>query len=138
MTQTRTASCACGQLSLEVEGDPAFVASCNCLQCQKRTGSVFGVSSYFPQDQVQPARGERKTHRRSSDAGRMLEASFCPECGSTVFWRAEGFPDLVGVAVGCFADPEFPAPTVAVWATHKHAWVSFPPKVLLMETQRRR
>lgn len=136
MTQHRTASCACGQLSIEARGEPAFVVSCNCLQCQKRTGSVFGVSGYFPKGQVQAARGQLKTYRRPSDAGRMIEACFCPDCGSTVFWRAERFPDYVGLAVGCFADPAFPAPTMTVWAAHKHSWVSFPSGALQFETQR--
>jgi hypothetical protein len=136
MPHQRTASCACGQLSIDVEGEPAFVASCNCLQCQKRTGSVFGVSAYFPNDQVQAPRGQHKSFRRSSDAGRALETGFCPDCGSTLFWRAEAFPDLVGLAVGCFADPGFPAPSRAVWGAHKHPWVSFPADIPLLEAQR--
>jgi hypothetical protein len=136
MPKQRTASCACGQLSIDVEGEPDFVASCNCLQCQKRTGSVFGVSAYFSKEKVQSVSGEHKTFRRASDAGRMLETCFCPDCGSTLFWRAEAFPDLVGLAVGCFADPTFPAPTRAVWAAHKHHWVSFPSDIPLLDAQR--
>jgi hypothetical protein len=133
----RTASCACGQLSVEVEGEPALVASCNCTQCQKRTGSVFGVSAYFPKDQVQAPHGRHTAATRSSDAGRSLEGHFCPDCGSTVFWFAEAFPHWVGLAVGCFADPDFPAPAVAVWVENKHHWVSFPDGVRQFDTQRR-
>jgi len=137
MSVLRTASCACGQLSVEVEGEPALVLSCSCTQCQKRTGSVFGVSAYFAKDQVQPPTGQHKAATRSSDAGRSLEGHFCPECGSTVFWFAEAFPDRVGLAVGCFADPGFPAPVLAAWGKHKHHWVSFPEGVRQFATQRR-
>ena len=30
-------------------------------------------------------------------------------CGSTVYWEGTGFPGLVAVAIGTFADPDFPA-----------------------------
>ena len=30
------------------------------------------------------------------------------------------------VAVGAFADPDFPAPQVAVWTENKHHWVPLP------------
>lgn len=125
MTQ-HTACCACGQLQIDVEGEPAFVAVCNCTQCQRRTGSAFGVSSYFSDNQVSAAQGEHTAFARSSDAGRQGVFHFCPTCGSTVFWVLDAFPGHTGVAVGCFADPDFPAPTVVVWAAHKHRWVDFP------------
>ncbi|MDB5537376.1 MAG: hypothetical protein JWQ65_2251, partial [Devosia sp.] len=34
---SRTASCSCGQLSIEVEGEPGGVGVCHCLACQRRT-----------------------------------------------------------------------------------------------------
>jgi hypothetical protein len=52
---------------------------------------------------------------------------FCPTCGSTVFWENAGFPGLVSVAIGNFADPSFPAPTLAVWEESRHQWVTLPP-----------
>jgi hypothetical protein len=47
-------------------------------------------------------------------------------CGSTVYWTGEGFPDLVAVGIGTFADPEFPPPTVSIWEECRHPWVSLP------------
>jgi hypothetical protein len=29
---------------------------------------------------------------------------FCPSCGSTVYWEPARKPDMIGVAVGAFAD----------------------------------
>ena len=49
---TRRASCLCGQLTVEVEGDPVRVSICHCLGCQRRTGSVFGVQARWPREQV--------------------------------------------------------------------------------------
>ena len=43
----RTASCACGQLRVECDGDPVGVSLCHCTECQKRTGSAFGIACLF-------------------------------------------------------------------------------------------
>ena len=50
--RTRRASCSCGQLTVEVEGDPVRVSICHCLACQRRTGSVFGVQARWPREQA--------------------------------------------------------------------------------------
>jgi len=40
--------------------------------------------------------------------------------------ESEASPDLVSVAVGCFADPDFPPPVRTVWTDNKHGWLPFP------------
>lgn len=131
----RKASCSCGQLTVDVSGDPKRVLACNCLQCQKRTGSVLGVSSYFANDKIVSISGESNTYERSSDSGRKIQSNFCPECGTTVFWKAEVFPELTGVAVGCFTDSNFPEPQAIAWTSTKHDWVSYPDDLPSSRTQ---
>jgi hypothetical protein len=126
MTVQRQAACSCGQLRVRLDGDPALVSSCHCLACQRRTGAVFGSTSFFLRHQVVSIEGEHRTWRRAADSGRFLTFHFCPTCGSTVFWEAEGTPDRLSVAVGAFADPSFPAPLRTVWTESKHGWLPFP------------
>jgi len=123
--RTRVATCACGQLRAMCEGEPARVSLCNCTQCQKRTGSVYSVHAYFERERVK-TEGAAKRFQRSSDAGRRVNFAFCPECGSTVFWEMELFPDKIGVTAGTFADPDFPTPHVVVWTENKYRWVTLP------------
>ena len=120
----RIAHCCCGALRAEATGEPALLGACHCIECQRRTGSAFGVSSYFPKEQVH-TEGPSKVYVRSSDSGRKIELHFCPDCGSTVYWHAEFVPDLIGIAFGAFADPSMPWPTVSVWETTRHPWVTF-------------
>jgi hypothetical protein len=122
----REATCACGQLRIRLAGDPTLVSSCHCLACQRRTGGLFGSTSYFRRDQVVSIEGERRAFRRQGDSGRWLTFQFCPTCGSSVFWESEASPDMVSVAVGAFADPTFPPPVRTVWTTSKHDWFAFP------------
>jgi hypothetical protein len=126
MTVQRQAACHCGQLRVRLDGDPVLVSSCHCFACQRRTGAVFGSTSFFRRDQVVSIDGEHRTWRRAGDSGRFLTFHFCPTCGTNVFWYAEGTPDMISVAVGCFADPDFPAPVRTVWTENKHGWLPFP------------
>lgn len=122
----RRAACSCGQLHVEIEGEPVRVSVCHCLACQRRTGSAFGVQARWPNEGA-TVRGESREYVRISDEGESRTFSFCPECGSTVFYRVESRPDLIAVSVGAFADPSFPAPWVSVWESRRHLWVGLPP-----------
>jgi hypothetical protein len=49
---TRMARCSCGSLRAEVSADPIYVIASHCGECQRRTGSVFGVAAYYKKEQV--------------------------------------------------------------------------------------
>jgi len=124
---TREAACHCGQLHLEVEGDPFVVSICHCLACQRRTGSAFGMQSAFRRDQV-VVHGRFNDYTRISDEAdsRPHAFHFCPDCGSQVFYTEDDDSDLVVISVGSFADPSFPPPTESGYDHRKHAWVVLP------------
>ena len=124
----RTASCSCGQLRIEVDGEPLGVGICHCLACQRRTGSVFAaLASFAPPYRVE---GNATEYVRTGDHGARFRFRFCPVCGTTVFHTEEGCEDRsVSVAVGAFAYPAFPPPRASVYGSRRHAWVSLPPGV---------
>jgi hypothetical protein len=123
---SRYAACSCGRLHLTIKGEPARISMCHCLACQRRTGAVISNQAFFLREQITFA-GEVMTWSRTAESGRALTFHFCPICGSTVYWEGERFPGYVAVAIGNFADPSFPPPTIAVWEHQRHLWVSFPP-----------
>ena len=127
---TREAACHCGQLRLVVTGEPFSVSICNCLACQRRTGSAFGMQAAFRTDQVK-LEGRFSDYTRISDeADRKPHVfHFCPECGSQVFYTEPSEPDLVVVSVGSFADPAFPPPVESGYESRRHPWVSLPASV---------
>src|SRR5687767_10724619 len=123
MTTIRTATCRCGQLRATCEGDPVRISVCHCLDCQKRSGSAFAVQARWPDDQVVVA-GEYREWMQTADSGSRITCRFCPTCGSTVAYVIDTWPGVTAVAVGAFADPQFPAPKFSVWEVRKHAWVA--------------
>jgi hypothetical protein len=121
---SQTASCSCGQLRIEVKGEPRGVGVCHCLACQRRTGSVFAALASF----AAPYKvfGTATEYVRTGDQGAKFRFRFCPVCGTTVFHTEEGHEQSVGVAVGAFADPNFPAPQDSVYDCRRHSWVQLP------------
>jgi hypothetical protein len=122
---TRTASCSCGQLRIEVQDEPRGVGVCHCLACQRRTGSVFAALAGFGAPYT--VSGTASEYVRVGDQGARFVFRFCPVCGTTVFHTEEGMERFVNVAVGAFADPSFPPPEDSVYDCRRHPWVRLPP-----------
>ena len=125
---TRQASCCCGQLRLTTAGEPVRISICHCLECQRRTGSVFGTQARFRREQV-TIDGRAAEYVRKGDSGNPITFRFCPACGSTVYWTLSALPELIAITVGAFADPGFPAPRVSVYERRRHPWVAVPETV---------
>jgi hypothetical protein len=121
----RTAMCHCGQLKVFASGEPERVGICNCRACQRRTGSAVPTNAYYLKTAVR-VEGASKRYERSADSGRAVRCHFCPDCGSTVYWEGEVYPTIFGIAVGAFADPDFPPPTFSIWEEAQHAWSQTP------------
>lgn len=116
------ARCSCGAVALSLSGPSRLVAACHCIDCQRRTGAPFGVGAFYPADAVTIS-GAPKEYVRSAASGGKVRSYFCPDCGSTVYWKADNLPAMIGVAVGTIADPNYPAPIRSVFEQSKHAWV---------------
>jgi hypothetical protein len=127
---TREAACHCGQLRLEVAGDPFAVSICHCLACQRRTGSAFGMQAAFGADRVQVVGRFNDFARISDEADRKEHVfHFCPDCGSQVFYTEPTEPDLIVISVGSFADPTFPPPTESGYDSRRHHWLGLPESI---------
>ena len=103
-----------------------MVAACSCMECQRRTGAVFGVMAFFKNDLVIEKLGECKSFERASDSGLGATTYFCPDCGSTVYAKPGSMPQFTAISVGCCGEPNFPEPQSAAWNATKHGWVCYP------------
>lgn len=120
---TRTATCRCGQLSATVTGEPVRISVCHCLECQKRSGSAFAFQARWPDESVTHI-GDFREWSVTGDSGGSGIFRFCPICGSTLSFVIDGLPGLTAIAVGGFADPEFPPPEYSVYEGRKHHWLA--------------
>ena len=129
---SKTASCYCGQLRIEVQGELLGVGVCHCLACQQRTGSVFAALAGFSTPYT--VTGNATEFVRTGDHGSQFRFRFCPVCGSNVFHTEEGVEGRVSVAVGAFADPSFPPPEDSVYESRRHPWVQLPQDITRYDT----
>jgi len=122
----RTGGCACGAVRYETVGDPVRISVCHCKDCQRRSGSAFGIGCYFPRDAVMLAGGGTRKYERVSDAGRRVSLRFCENCGTTVCWEPEVLPNAIGIAGGTFDDTDWLDPKLHIWSKSAHKWFRFP------------
>jgi hypothetical protein len=128
----RIATCSCGQLKVTCEGEPHRLSICHCYECQRRTGSAFGIQARFRNEDVR-IEGQSSEWTRVGDEGGRITFHFCPTCGSTVYYTGSYAPESTAVAVGAFADRTFPGPTVEVYEERRHPWLEKPKGILRTE-----
>lgn len=123
----RTAICACGQASITVDSNPEMHGVCHCTNCKRRTGSAFGISSYFRKTSVNSRVGQTSVYAFQHTAqNHDQERHFCSTCGTTLFWYVSALPELIGISGGCFADAGLPEPTYSVTHRKKEPWLTLP------------
>lgn len=106
----------CGDVRIEVTGQPYRVGLCHCLDCRKHHGALFFAAAIFPEDAV-AIEGETRHYK---------ERHFCPRCGSSVFSR---HGDEVEVHLGILDAPDQFMPTYECWTVRREAWLpAFPLK----------
>ena len=121
----RLAQCHCGSLRAITSGEPLLVGICHCKACQRRTGALAASVAAFAKAQV-TIEGRTKVFDRDAESGRKVRFYFCPNCGTSLYWEADARPDTYILAVGAFADPNFPPPSVSIFEESKHTWMQLP------------
>jgi hypothetical protein len=122
-----TATCACGQASITVQGHPSLLGACSCTNCKRRTGSAFGISAYFEKTAVVSQRGHTAVyafHHEALDHDQVRH--FCSKCGTTLFWYVSNMPARVGIAGGCFEEGTLPEPGASYRDNKRMPWVTLP------------
>ena len=135
MNEPRQGGCQCGKVRYEVAGDPLMVGVCHCLDCQRQSGSAFGMSFIVAREAFRLLRGKLKNFTRKADSGRAATCTFCPECGTQIYQEPDFIKDMVSVKPGTLDDASFLRPTFQTWVGRKHAWVSLPADIPTFETQ---
>lgn len=110
--------CLCGAIKLTVAQPPTHLDACHCRMCRRWGG---GPALGFPATEVriEPADGVA-----TYDSSAWAQRSFCPRCGSHLYWRARG-KDLYFLPAGLFDDLGDVTFTEEVYVDHKPDYYSF-------------
>ncbi|WP_395688080.1 GFA family protein [Aestuariivirga sp.] len=91
----KTGSCLCGAVAFEIHGPLRPVIACHCIQCRKQTGTYMSATACADVDLTFSRRVGLAWFRSSPEAQR----GFCRECGSVLFWKADG-TDTTSISAG--------------------------------------
>lgn len=114
--------CLCGAVRYTGEAVPVFAGVCHCRDCQKFTGSAFGVLVGVPQTSVE-FKGMLKTFTCVGGSGKPVLRHFCPECGSSIAEETANLPGHVVINVGTLDDPAQVTPKTEIFCDDALSWV---------------
>jgi len=135
MSTPRDGGCQCGKVRYRFEGEPIVLTVCHCAECQRQSGSAFGMSLTVRKQDFRLLSGELKTFTRSADSGRLVHCAFCPECGTRIYHQPEYRKESINIKPGTLDDTSWLAPSLQVWTVRKHAWVTLTGEIAEMERQ---
>lgn len=124
MSFQQDGGCQCGAVRYRVSAEPVRVSLCHCGECQRQSGSAFGMSLIVADEAFSILQGQVKTWSRGSDAGRPVLCAFCPECGTRIFHKAEVYRGYTNVKPGTLDDRSWLAPNISIWMSQKQPWLS--------------
>ena len=106
----RTSQCMCGDVQLELSGEPSIMSYCHCESCRGWLAAPLLAASLWPAASVKVVKGTDKlgTYRRTEGVHRK----FCTTCGTAVMIDVPAF-GMVDVPAGRVAGLEF-TPTAHV------------------------
>jgi hypothetical protein len=113
-------SCLCGDVRYEVTGPLHEFHHCHCSRCRKAHGAPFGTYAGVARADLRFLRGEESV--RAFQSSERVERSFCPRCGSSLFFRTTVFPDSVWIAAGSFDDTPEIRPAFHIFVASKAPW----------------
>lgn len=124
--EAKEGSCQCGRVRYRVEGHPSTLGACHCTECQRQTGSAFGLSWIVPSATFQLLSGKLATFTVTCDSGRKKDCSFCPDCGTRIHHVVQDVPAVMSIKAGTLDDTSWCDPRIHIWTKSKQPWLQLP------------
>jgi hypothetical protein len=121
-----TGQCLCGAVRLSIDGASLGGRTCWCRTCQKFGGGNGTTNAFFRSDQIDVV-GELTWYENTADSGNTTRRAFCPRCGSHIFTKGSGAPDICGVRVSVLDDSSAFPPQAVIWTDSAPSWAVFDP-----------
>ncbi len=127
MAQVLEGGCLCGAVRFHATQAPMRTLACHCTFCQKVTGSSYFAESMFPMEAVKFNDGNIKSYEHVSDgSNKKVYVHFCPNCGTTVSLTFERWPDVRGIARGCYDNPDAVTVSSHIWTRSAQSGTALP------------
>jgi hypothetical protein len=122
MSKAFTGGCACAAIRYEIPGEPVFMNHCQCLDCQRRSGTGHGSYLTFMGKESVKLEGKAAHCDVVADSGNVKTHGFCPACGSPVYLTFAAMPELFTVHAASLDEPGRFTPQAVTYGMRGHAW----------------
>jgi len=127
MTRIFSGGCACGAIRYETSSQPIVENHCQCIHCQKRSGTGHGSYLTFPVRGAVAITGDARIWRIAGDTGNDKLHAFCGTCGTPVYLTFAAMPELIAVHAGSLDDPSQFEPKLVTYSIRGHEWDAIDP-----------
>jgi hypothetical protein len=118
--------CLCEAVHFRVTQEPLTVYACHCTDCQKRSGSAFGLSMWVKRPAIEVTKGEVTVHKSTGADGKMRFGMICGQCGTRMWSEPPKWPDYAVMRPGTLDDTSWLKPVAHIWTQSAQPWVVFP------------
>jgi hypothetical protein len=115
-----------------VTTEPIRLSACHCKECQRQSGSAFGMSMLVKTDSL-TVTGLTKQFTRIADSGNEVTGVFCPECGVRIYHVLKSIQDMVALKPGTLDYTSWLRPRSFLWMKSAQGWVPVPDDVEALE-----
>ena len=124
MSEPKLGGCQCGRIRYRIDGAPLDLVVCHCTECQRQSGSAFGMSLFVAAPSFRLVSGELKSFKVRCDSGRTKTCTFCGDCGTRIYHQTNSAS--MSVKAGTLDNTSSLTPTAHYWTKRKLSWVVIP------------
>lgn len=117
--------CLCGSIRYEVSPGGVFDSGyCHCSMCRRATGAPVVAWATVHNESFRLVRGTLRYYQSSPACRR----SFCPDCGSQLFYDGPGMMGMTGLHVATLDEPAPPSlrPALHMCISDRLGWFEVP------------
>ena len=131
--KTYAGGCACGNVRYQATGTPVAELHCQCLHCQKRSGTGHASYIVFAGRGAVSITGDASIWRIAGDSGHEKSHGFCPTCGTPTHVTFAASPDITAILPGSLDDPTIFQPSFVTYGCRALDWDRQDPALTIIE-----
>ena len=118
--------CPCAAVRFAVSAMPLLVYACHCSECQRDSGSSFGLSMPVAAGSFALTSGKPRPWCRPGTSDLQSISWFCADCGGRIFGERATRPEVISMRAGTLDDTSWLRPVAHIFLRSAQAWQRIP------------
>jgi len=121
-TPVATGRCLCEAIRYRLDAPPLFTHACHCLDCQRKTGTAFDMTTIVLRGDLVVTHGATSPTVLSP----RRTAHGCAACDTWIYVASTRYPATVTLRAGTLDDSSIATPQAHIWVKRKQSWLTLP------------